>query len=556
MHLLDRFVERVDFESYEDFTAHFRVRVPDNFNFAYDVVDVYARETPEKRALVWCDDHGHDKTVSFGELKRNSDKAAHVFRRHGIRKGDHVMLILKGRYEFWYCLLGLHRIGAIAAPATHMLTNHDIEYRVRSADIKMVVCVASDGLLDHVDAVDAACDERRFAKVVVDARRDGWIDFAAELDAAPDTFDRPIGADATRSDDPLLVYFSSGTSGPPKMAQHDHSYPLAHILTAKYWQNVIDDGLHYTVADTGWAKCVWGKIYGQWIAGSAVFVYDYERFAADSMLEKAARHGVTTFCAPPTVYRFLIREDLSRYDLSSIRYCVTAGEPLNPEVYDRFLEHTGLRIMEGYGQTETVVLIATYPWIEPRPGSMGKPSPLYRIDIVDRDGRPCDVGDEGEIVIDTADGNPPGIMTGYYRDAARTHQVWHDGRYHTGDMAWRDEDGYYWFIGRADDVIKSSGYRIGPFEVESALIQHPAVLECAITAVPDPLRGQVVKATVVLTKDYAPSDALVEELQEHVRRVTAPYKYPRIVEFIEALPKTISGKIRRVEIRDHDAEGQ
>ncbi|MDK2834933.1 MAG: acetyl-CoA synthetase, partial [Methanolobus sp.] len=367
-------------------------------------------------------------------------------------------------------------------------------------------------------------------------------------------FARPTGEEATTNDDILLNYFSSGTTGFPKMVQHNFTYPLAHIITARYWQNVTDGGLHYTVADSGWAKCVWGKIYGQWIAGSAVFVYDYDRFTAERMLGNTVKYGVTTFCAPPTIYRFLIREDLSKYDLSCLDYCVTAGEPLNPEVYQKFLEITGLKLMEGFGQTETIVTLATYPWIEAKPGSMGKPSPEYSIELLNAEGKPCEVGEEGEIVIDTSFGKPPGIFIGYGADPERTRDVWHDGYYHTGDMAWKDEDGYFWFIGRADDIIKTSGYRVGPFEVESALIEHPAVLECAITGVPDPIRGQVIKATIVLTRDYTASEELKKELQDHVKRVTAPYKYPRVIEFVKELPKTISGKIRRVEIRDHDKE--
>jgi acetyl-CoA synthetase len=351
-----------------------------------------------------------------------------------------------------------------------------------------------------------------------------------------------------------LLYFTSGTTAYPKMVRHDFTYPLGHILTAKFWQNVKDGGLHLTVAETGWAKAVWGKIYGQWLAGSAVFVYEFDKFVPKDLLQVIADYGVTTFCAPPTIYRFLIREDFSKYNLEKLEYCVIAGEPLNPEVYAQFLKQTGLKMREAYGQTEMTVAIATFPWMEPKPGSMGKPSPGYDIDIIDEDGNSCEVGETGEIVIRTERRRPVGLFAGYYRDQQRTEEVWHDGIYHTGDTAWRDEDGYYWFVGRTDDVIKSSGYRIGPFEVESALIEHPAVLECAVTAVPDPIRGQVVKASVVLTKDYTPCDQLVVELQEHVKKVTAPYKYPRIIEFVEELPKTISGKIRRVEIREKDRQ--
>jgi acetyl-CoA synthetase len=389
-------------------------------------------------------------------------------------------------------------------------------------------------------------------KAIVDGKHDGWIDFTAEVEKADDHFRRPIGAEATKNEDISILYFTSGTVGLPKMVVHDFVYPLGHILTAVYWQNVMDDGLHYTVADTGWAKAVWGKIYGQWIGGSAIFAYDYEEFNPVRLLEKTTQYKVTTFCAPPTIYRFLIHEDMSKYDFSHLKYCVVAGEPLNPEVYNKWLELTGLKLMEGFGQTETTVALGTYPWIDPRPGSMGRPSPCYSIELINLDGKKCEVGEEGEITINTIKGVPPGVFDGYYRDEDRSRSVWHDGRYHTGDMAWMDEEGYYWFVGRSDDVIKSSGYRIGPFEVESALITHPAVVECAITAVPDEIRGQIVKASVVLKKDYVPSDALKKELQNHVKKVTAPYKYPRIVEFVPVLPKTISGKIRRVEIRDHD----
>jgi len=552
--LLERFVNRTVFQSYEDFRDNLTINIPDNFNFAFDVVDVYAAEQPDKRALVWCDDHGNERSFSFAELKHYSDKAANLFQSYGIKKGDHVMLVLKGRYEFWFCLLGLHKLGAIATPATHMLTTKDIAYRVEVASIPMVVSVASDGLLEHIEqGQQQSGDVLRHKLLLGGESREGWGNFDAELEQASAEFERPTGCEVTCNDDICLAYFSSGTTGYPKLIHHDMVYPLGHILTARYWQNNHDDGLHYTVADTGWAKVVWGKIYGQWICGSAVFVYDYDRFSAANMAAMAAKYGVTTFCAPPTVYRFLIKEDLSQYDFSGLQYCVVAGEPLNPEVYERFLEYTGLKLMEAYGQTELVVTIATWPWMEPRPGSMGKPCPLYDIELLNSEGRPCAVGEEGEIVIDTRRGRPLGLFPGYYRDEAKTAEVWHDGYYHTGDMACCDEDGYFWFVGRADDVIKSSGYRIGPFEVESVLMEHPAVLECAVTGVPDPDRGQLVKATVVPAKGYKASDALAKELQEHVKGATAPYKYPRIIEFVTELPKTISGKIRRVEIRENEA---
>ncbi|MDI6818021.1 MAG: AMP-binding protein [Methanothermobacter thermautotrophicus] len=551
--LINEFVNRVEFDSYEDFRDNFRINVPENFNFAYDVVDRYAEIEPDKVALVWCNDHGEEKRITFGELRDLSSRAANFFTREGIQKGDTVMLTLKARYDFWYALLGLHRIGAIAIPATHMLKEKDIVYRIREADIKMVVCIAEDGVPEVFEGAIAELGSDTRRVLVGDSDRDGWINLRKEIMKLPGDFERP--EDCAGGDDTLIVYFSSGTTGMPKMIEHDHTYPLGHIITAKYWQNVREDGLHYTVADTGWAKAMWGQIYGQWIAGSAVFVYDYDRFDPEKMLEKLEKYEITTFCAPPTIYRFLIKEDLSRYDLSGIEYAVTAGEPLNPEVFERFREHTGLQLMEGFGQTECVVCIANFPWMEPKPGSMGKPSPGYPVELVDRNGDPVDVGEEGEIVIRTAEGKPLGLFNGYYRNPEKTSEVWHDGYYHTGDTAWMDEDGYMWFVGRTDDIIKSSGYRIGPFEVESAIISHPSVLECAVTGYPDPIRGQVVKATIVLARGYEPSEELKKEIQDHVKRVTAPYKYPRIVEFVDELPKTISGKIRRVEIREHDLEG-
>jgi acetyl-CoA synthetase len=549
--LLDRYVSRVDFNSYEDFYENFKINVPENFNFSYDVVDEYASTSPDKVAIVWCDEKGASATFTFGQLKKYSDKAANFFKSVGIKKGDPVMLVLKRRYEFWFCILALHKIGAICIPATHLLTTKDFVYRNNAADIKMIVCVAEQEVINHVEESLEKSPSLKY-KALVGGSREGWFDFNAELEKASEDFERPTGQDATKNEDILLLYFTSGTTGMPKMVSHDYTYPLGHILTAKYWQNVQDGGLHLTVADTGWAKAVWGKIYGQWLAGSAVFVYDYEKFVPKDLLDVITRHGVTTFCAPPTIYRFLIKEDLTQYDFSKLKYCVVAGEPLNPEVYNQFLKQTGHRLMEGYGQTELTVTLATYPWMEPKPGSMGRPSPGYDIDIVDENGKSCDVGVEGQIVVRTGLKKPAGMFMGYHRDSELTKKVWHDDVYYTGDMAWKDEDGYLWFVGRADDVIKSSGYRIGPFEVESALLEHPAVLECAITAVPDPDRGQVVKATVVLTRNYTPSNDLVVELQDHVKKVTAPYKYPRIIEFVTELPKTISGKIRRVEIRDKD----
>lgn len=551
--MLEKYLSKVNFVSYEDFKENFKINVPQNFNFAYDVVDQIAQSTPDKTAIVWCDENGEEATFTFGELKYYSDKAANFFKKAGISKGDPVMLVLKRRYEFWFSILALHKLGAICIPATHLLTTKDIVYRNNAADIKMIVCVAEDEVINHVEESVEKSPTLK-SKALVGGKKEGWYSFDEELKNASDEFLRPTGDDASENDDIMLLYFTSGTTGMPKMVRHDFTYPLGHILTAKYWQNCHENGLHLTVADTGWAKAVWGKIYGQWLCGSAVFVYDYNKFVPKELLNVISKHKVTTFCAPPTIYRFFIKEDLSKFNLQNLRYCAVAGEPLNPEVYNQFLKMTGLKLMEGYGQTELTVTLGTFPWLEPKPGSMGKPCPGYDIDIIDENGNSCDIGEEGQIVLRTDKITPVGMFGGYYRDENLTNKVWHDNIYYTGDMAWKDEDGYYWFVGRADDVIKSSGYRIGPFEVESALLEHPAVLECAITAVPDPDRGQVVKATVVLTKNYSPGEELVKELQDHVKNVTAPYKYPRIIEFVKELPKTISGKIRRVEIREKDTD--
>jgi len=551
--MLNKYLSQVDFTSYEDFIENFHINVPENFNFAYDVVDEYAKSQPDKVAIVWCDESGAEATFTFGQLKEYSDKTANFFKSVGIKRGDPVMLVLKRRYEFWFCILALHKLGAITIPATHLLTSKDIVYRANAADIKMIVCVPDPEVIKHVEDAQSKTPSLIYKALICESK-DGWIDFTKSVDEASNTFDRPQGDQASCNDDISLLYFTSGTTGMPKMVQHNYEYPLGHILTAKYWQNVTDGGLHLTVADTGWAKAVWGKIYGQWLSGSAVFVYDYNKFVPQEMLGVISKHGVTTFCAPPTIYRFFIKEDLTMFDLSKLKYCVVAGEPLNPEVFNQFYNATGIKLMEAFGQTELTVTLGTFPWMEPKPGSMGKPSPGYDIDILDDSGNSCPDGEEGQIVVRTDKIRPAGMFGGYYRDAALTNKVWHDGIYYTGDMAWRDEEGYFWFVGRADDVIKSSGYRIGPFEVESALLEHPSVLECAITAVPDEDRGAIVKATVVLAKNYTSSNELVKELQEHVKRVTAPYKYPRIIEFVNELPKTISGKIRRVEIRQTDSD--
>jgi len=541
---------RTDFTDYTDFYNNFSIQVPEDFNFGFDIVDGWAKEQPGKLAMLWCDDKGEERVFTFGDMARCSNQAANYFTSLGIKKGDAVLLILKRRYEFWISVLALHKIGAIAIPATHLLTEKDIVYRNNAADVKMIVCVDEEPLNSAILAAEKDSPTLR-TMLILGEGKPGFTRFDGMYRQSP-VFERPAGENATHNTDPMLIYFTSGTTGMPKMVLHDFTYPLGHIITARFWQNLNERSLHLTVADTGWAKASWGKIYGQWIAGAALFVYDMDKFIPLHLLEMVCRHKVTSFCAPPTVYRFLIKEDLSRFDFSHLKYATTAGEPLNAEVFNQFKKITGVEIKEGFGQSETVALIATFPWVKPVPGSLGKASPLYGIELLSASGEPCEIGDEGEIAVTTRFGPPPGLFKGYYRDEERTNSLWYGGYYHTGDMAWMDEDGYFYFIGRADDVIKSSGYRIGPFEVESALIEHPAVLECAISAVPDPVRGQIVKATVVLAKGYVPSDALKTELQEHVKRVTAPYKYPRIVDFVDELPKTISGKIKRAEIRKKD----
>lgn len=568
--LLEQYLPKTEFTSYEDFIANFSLIIPDNFNFAYDVMDELARRSPDIPALVWCDERGAEATFTYGQLKELTDRSANVLHHAGIRKGDPVMLILKRRYEFWPTLLALHKLGAIAIPATHLLTTKDIVYRCKAADIAGIVCVDDDAVMTHVDEAaalspslryrayvrsvhgDAASDPALNRPVDFQGRRLEWQDFNLAVSNASSHFTRPTGSEGTNNTDIMLLYFTSGTTGMPKMVRHDFTYPLGHIVTAKYWQCVKKGGLHLTVADTGWAKAAWGKIYGQWLCECAVFVYDYDRFVPQAMLEVVSRHRVTSFCAPPTVYRFFIKEDLSKYDFSALEHCSVAGEPLNPEVYEQFLAATGLKLMEGYGQTELTVVAGTFPWMQPKPGSMGKAAPGYDLDLVREDGSSCEAGEEGQIVVRTGRRRPVGMFAGYYRDAELTAKVWHDDIYYTGDMAYKDEDGYLWFVGRADDVIKSSGYRIGPFEVESALLEHPAVLECAVTGVPDPDRGMAVKATIVLAKGWTASEELKRELQEHVKQTTAPYKYPRVIEFVSELPKTISGKIRRVQIREQD----
>ncbi len=549
--LYKEFVENdKEYDDYDELKKNFKIKIPDNFNFSYDVVDRYAEEEPSKKAMVWCDDNDEERIFTFKDMSEMSKKTANFLTARGIEKGDAVMLILRRRYEFWWFILALHRIGAIAVPATDQLLVKDLEYRNDAASVKMIV--SFDNKVQ--DEIDASLKNSPSVNtlVTVGSDRKGWVGFYEEYEKCSADFPRPTGTKATKNDDIMLLYFTSGTSGYPKMVQHDFTYPLGHIVTAKYWQNVVDNGLHLTVAETGWAKAVWGKLYGQWLAGTAVFTYDMVSFVPGKLLSRMVKYHVTTFCAPPTVYRYLIRQDLSKYDLSSLKYCVTAGEALNPEVYNRFYEQTGLKMFEAYGQTEATVICGNFPGMEPKPGSMGKPAPGYDVDIVHTSGKKCNPGEVGELVIHVDKKHPFGLFAGYYKDVSLTAAAFDSGLYHTGDTAYMDEDGYFWFVGRNDDIIKSSGYRISPFEVESVLQQHPAVLECAVTGVEDKKRGQVVKATVVLTEEYKASSKLEQELQEYVGKETALYKKPRIIEFVKELPKTISGKIRRVEIRAKD----
>ena len=549
--MLERFVKQTKYTSQEDFIKNFKIEVPENFNFGYDIVDAWAAEQPDKKAILWTNDQGAEHQYTYAELKEKTDATASYFQSLGIGHGDMVMLILKRRIEFWFSIIALHKLGAVVIPATHLLTKKDIIYRCNAADIKMIVCAGEDVITDHIIEAMPGCPTLQHVVSIGPGMPEGFKDFQEGIaQAAP--FVKPEHPNT--NDDTSLMYFTSGTTGEPKMVAHDFTYPLGHITTGSFWHNLHENSLHLTIADTGWGKAVWGKLYGQMIAGANIFVYDHEKFTPADILQKIQDCKITSLCAPPTIYRFLIKEDISKYDLSSLEYCTTAGEALNYSVYETFLKVTGIRLMEGFGQTETTMTLGTFPWMEPKPGSMGVPNPQYEIDLLTNDGRSAEDGEQGQIVVRTHNGKPLGLFKEYYRDAERTEDAWHDDTYFTGDVAWRDEDGYYWFVGRADDVIKSSGYRIGPFEVESALMTHPAVVECAITGVPDEIRGQVVKATIILSKDYRGKEGpeLIKELQNHVKKVTAPYKYPRVIEFVDELPKTISGKIRRVEIRAKD----
>ena len=549
--MIERFLKQTKFTSIEDYNKNLEFIIPENFNFAYDVMDAWAEEAPEKLAILWTNDQGAEIRTTYGELKVQTDQAASYLQTLGIGKNDPVMLILKRHYEWWVIMLALCKIGAIVIPATHMLTKHDIVYRNTRASVKAIICAKDDYIISQIKL--AMSESPSVKQYITLGDEEGFHNWKKEWQQTP-KFVRP--AFVNENDDTMIMYFTSGTSGEPKMVAHDYLYAMGHLTTGCFWHNLHEGSLHLTVADTGWGKAVWGKFYGQWFAGATVFVYDHEKFNADNLLRQMEKYHVTSFCAPPTIYRFMIREDLSKYDLSSLEYCCTAGEALNPAVYDKFYEKTGIKMMEGFGQTETTMSLGTFPWMTPKPGSMGIPNAQYEIDLLRADGTSCEDGEKGEIVIRVGDKKPIGLFKGYYRDEEKTREAWHDGIYHTGDMAWRDEDGYYWFEGRIDDVIKSSGYRIGPFEVESALMTHPAVVECAITGVPDDIRGMVVKATVVLGKEWKDKagEDLIKELQQHVKKETAPYKYPRIIEFVDELPKTISGKIRRVEIRNKDSK--
>jgi len=552
--LLKRYLPRTEFSGYEDFFKNYEINYPEDFNFGFDIVDEWAKIQPDKLALRWCNDEFKLRDYTFTEAKELSNRAANVFLNMGIKKGDIVMLILKQRPEVWWCLVGLCKIGAVCIPGTYQLKTKDIVYRCNAAGIKAIVTVPDEELLNSINEARPECNGLHTVAVVDPEGNAMDCDFKAEMAKASPLLERPQGDAAMKALDPMLIYFSSGTTGMPKMVLHDNTLPLGHIVTAKYWQCVEDDTVHFTHTDSGWAKFAWGKIYGQWISGAAIGAYDSDKFVPDLMLKAIELINPCTFCATLTIYRYLIKEDLSGYDLSYIKHASVAGEPLNPEVFNQIYQKTGLKLHEGFGQSETSVLLATFPWVEVRPGSMGKPSPLYGITLVDENGNPCEDGDVGAVCITNTDKKHPiGLFKEYYLDPEVTNKCWHDGTYNTGDMAWRDSDDYYWFVGRNDDVIKCSGYRIGPFEVESALLEHPSVLECAVTAAPDPMRGQVVKATIVLAKGFSSSDSLVKELQNHVKAVTAPYKYPRVVEFVAELPKTISGKIRRAEIRKNDA---
>ena len=561
----------------------YSVHYPDTFNFAYDIVDDIAVNDPERRAMVWCNPEGEEHVFTFADMKRWSDKTANMLAGHGIGKGDFVMVILRRHYQFWFTALALNKLGCVMVPATFMLKEHDLEYRLNGASIKAIIATSVGDIANIVESTMTTYDcptvEKFFlvngaggglaplgedGKPVSDGpigaelsgeqgicaapvERDGWIDFNTEVLAASDAFERV----QTNVFEPMLMYFSSGTSGNPKMVLHDSTYAVGHLMTAKHWHNVRPDGIHFTIADTGWGKAVWGKYYGQWMMEACVFTYDFDRFNAAEILGMIGKYQITTLCCPPTMYRLMMQEDFEQFDLGSLEYSTMAGEALNPDIFDWWKEQTGLTIFEGFGQTETPLTIGNLTNTTPRSGSMGKPVPLYTLEVQRDDGSRCNTGETGEICI-KMDGHPAGIMMEYYRNPEKTEEAIYDGWYHTGDTAWCDEDGYLWYVGRNDDVIKSSGYRIGPFEIESVLLEHDAVRECAVTGVPDPVRGKALKATIVLAPGFKGNDDLTRELQKWVKRKTAPYKYPRIIDYVDELPRTVNGKIRRVAIRQND----
>ncbi|QSX08552.1 AMP-binding protein [Alkalibacter rhizosphaerae] len=551
---------RDEYVTLEDLYRNYNVTCDEDFNFAYDVLDKLADEKPDQLAMLWVGKDGEEKYITFKDMKTWSNKTANYFASLGIKKGDFVLIVVKRSYLFWYIMMALHKIGAVAVQATNLLTPKDYVYRCQAADIKMAIITADGDSTESFDMAHPECPSVTIKAVTKHKNAgDNWLDFEAGIEAASEKWERPTGDQATKASDRMIVAFSSGTTGYPKMVSHDFTYPLGHIMTGVFWHRVEPGGLHFTISDTGWLKSLWGKMYGQWLGESAIFTYDFDAFQPKDILEKLEKYKINTFCVPPTMYRFLLTQDVKSYDLSSLTHCCAAGEALSPEVFNQWREATGLRIFEGFGQSETTVCCSIlYPWVQPKPGSMGLITPGYHMLLVDENGEEVDPGVTGEICIrsDGPHNKTKGLFMGYYKDEATTKKSWHDSLYHTGDLAYRDELGFYWYIGRNDDIIKSSGYRIGPFEVESALAEHPAVLESAVTGVPDPIRGFNVKATIVLCEGYVPSEELVKELQDHVKKVTAPYKYPRVVEFVQELPKTISGKIRRVEIRETDANKQ
>ncbi len=537
----------------EGYLKDIKFNIPEDFNFGFDCVDAVAKKSPDKEAIVWLSEQSEEKRFTFADVARESARTANYYKSLGIKKGDRVLVVLKRHYHFWFTIVALHKIGAVSIPATFLLTKKDYVYRFNAAGIKAVIATDENDTPAHIEEALPESPSLEI-KIINGAEREGWHNLNREYKAFSDNFPRPSGEEATKKTDRMLMYFTSGTSGYPKIVAHDFTYPLGHVITARYWHNVDPNGIHLTIADTGWGKAVWGKLYGQWLCETCVFVYDFMKFQAHDILTKIQDYKITTFCAPPTMFRFFIQEDMSKYDLSSLKYATIAGEALNPEVFYKFKEITGISLMEGFGQTETTLTLANLTGMTPKPGSMGKPTPQYDVVILDPNGNPVKTGAVGEICLRTDKGRPVGMFCEYYNDPAKTEEVWHDNLYHTGDTAWMDEDGYCWFVGRTDDLIKSSGYRIGPFEVESCLMEHPAVTEVAVTAVPDPIRGQAVKATIVLSKGYTASDELTKELQNYVKTHTAPYKYPRVVEFVDELPKTISGKIRRVQLREEDKQ--